>query len=151
MPKMLNIQFRFLVISATLLALIIISDQIFKHKFRQLGGFYVCNNGISFNMQIPFLFFWLTIGILGLSTYSIRRILKNKHPLLISYEMGLFLIIGGAVSNYIDRLLGGCVIDYISIYPGILPAFNLADVSIFVGCCLVFLKTLPLAQLKVHK
>ena len=45
--------------------------------------------------------------------------------------LGLSLIILGALSNLLDRLIFGYVIDYINIF--IWPVFNLADAMIVVG------------------
>lgn len=45
----------------------------------------------------------------------------------------LILLGGGILSNSLDRLIIGCVVDYISLFWYFLPAFNLADVEIFLG------------------
>jgi signal peptidase II len=60
----------------------------------------------------------------------------------------LALILGGAIGNAHDRILYGSVIDFIEVH--ILlphwsyhwPDFNLADSSIVVGACLLFLDSL---------
>lgn len=44
------------------------------------------------------------------------------------------LLLGGAISNLLDRLLRGEVTDYIEV--GIWPAFNLADAAIVCGVAL---------------
>jgi signal peptidase II len=48
------------------------------------------------------------------------------------------LILSGAVSNIIDRLYFGCVIDFIDLK--IWPVFNLADSFIVLGVILILLK-----------
>jgi signal peptidase II len=59
--------------------------------------------------------------------------------------ISLSLIIGGAIGNVIDRLRFGAVLDFIYVHVYILgyhfPAFNIADSSITVGVCLLFLET----------
>lgn len=50
-------------------------------------------------------------------------------------KLGLLLIIGGGVSNQIDKIGRGAVIDFIDLK--ILPVFNLADVLITVGVILI--------------
>lgn len=51
-------------------------------------------------------------------------------------RIGIGLIIGGALSNLVDRLQFGLVIDYLDFR--IWPVFNLADTAIFIGACLLF-------------
>jgi len=45
--------------------------------------------------------------------------------------IGLILILAGAISNILDRLYFGCVIDFIKI--PFWPLFNLADAFIIIG------------------
>lgn len=47
---------------------------------------------------------------------------------------GLALIVGGGISNVIDRLFRGHVVDFIEIHNA---AFNTADVSIAIGVLLI--------------
>ena len=53
------------------------------------------------------------------------------------------LILGGAIGNTVDRLARGYVVDYLDVYWGQWhwPAFNLADIALFVG---VFIYALTL-------
>lgn len=66
-----------------------------------------------------------SIIILTALFYS-RTILENDY-----FYMPIGLIIGGAISNLIDRIMYGFVIDFISI--SIWPVFNLADTAITMG------------------
>jgi signal peptidase II len=50
------------------------------------------------------------------------------------------LVIGGATSNLVDRLIGGTVIDMIDL--GWWPAFNVADVSIVVGVGMLLIQSI---------
>lgn len=50
------------------------------------------------------------------------------------------LVLGGAVANLVDRVLGGTVVDFLDL--GWWPSFNLADVSLSVGCGLMVLMSL---------
>ncbi len=47
------------------------------------------------------------------------------------------LVVGGAIANVVDRIIGGSVIDFISI--GRWPIFNLADALLLVGVVLLIL------------
>ena len=53
-------------------------------------------------------------------------------------QMGLLLIISGAIGNLIDRILRGAVFDFLYFYYENLafPAFNLADAFITIGACI---------------
>lgn len=51
------------------------------------------------------------------------------------FQMGLGLIIGGALGNIIDRLTLGEVVDFIDV--GFWPVFNIADIAIVAGVGIV--------------
>jgi signal peptidase II len=51
-----------------------------------------------------------------------------RHPIL---PVGLALVLGGSISNLLDRVRLGAVTDFLDI--GFWPAFNLADTFIVVG------------------
>lgn len=57
-----------------------------------------------------------------------------------SYNLGLLLVIAGGISNLIDRLYRGGVVDFIKLPVG--PAFNLADLAIVLGCVLLLIDLL---------
>ena len=50
------------------------------------------------------------------------------------------LVLGGAVGNLADRIIGGTVVDFLDL--GWWPSFNLADVSLSIGVGLMFLLSL---------
>lgn len=52
-------------------------------------------------------------------------------PGSIFFQVGMGLIVGGAVGNIIDRILQGSVVDFIDF--GFWPVFNLADMAIVIG------------------
>ena len=97
---------------------------------------YVKNRGISWGMFyahsswafiLMTLLVALVIGILGVYTY--QRWIQNKSII------GESLVITGAISNVIDRIVHGGVIDFIlcSYREWYFPVFNIADVAIVVG------------------
>jgi signal peptidase II len=93
---------------------------------------YVMNTGAVFGLFQRFggviTIFYFVVG-LGILIY-IPRVPPQAR--LIRLSMGLYL--GGAIGNLIDRLTYGYVTDFISL--GILPVFNLADLSISLGAVL---------------
>jgi signal peptidase II len=58
--------------------------------------------------------------------------------------VALALILGGALGNVHDRIVYGSVVDFIEvhIFSYHWPDFNLADSSIVIGACLLFLESL---------
>ena len=99
----------------------------------------VYNKGISFSMFEteslwgPWIFSLIAIAIIcGLFFW-----LKNAESKIISVSLGL--LIGGALGNVIDRVLIGAVIDFIDFhkYGFHWPAFNIADVAIFLGVFII--------------
>ena len=70
--------------------------------------------------------------ILSFVTYELYKNLNSS----ISYPLGLSLVLGGGVANFIDRFDNGSVTDFIILhYENIyFPAvFNIADLSISIG------------------
>ncbi|MDR1354110.1 MAG: signal peptidase II [Oscillospiraceae bacterium] len=47
------------------------------------------------------------------------------------------LVLGGGLSNFLDRVVRGYVVDYINLNFLRFPVFNLADVCVCVGCLLL--------------
>ena len=60
--------------------------------------------------------------------------------------LALDLFLAGIISNYIDRIFKGAVIDFIQIKD--LPQFNLADLSLLVGSILLIITFLRVTGLK---
>ena len=57
------------------------------------------------------------------------------------YKLGLSLLLGGGISNVMDRLTKGYVVDYFTINYKRLKkiVFNIGDFAIFIGAFLIFL------------
>ena len=120
---------------------VIFFDQVTKYLAPNWFSNIVCNRGFAFGLYQGFLngavAFLVIVGVI----YALS---KSKGA---DISFGLALIIGGGVSNIIDRLIRGCVMDFIQWsslgelpLPSWLqsslarwPAFNLADAAIAVG------------------
>ena len=72
---------------------------------------------------------------------------RNKDALL---RVALSFIIGGAVGNFIDRLLVGSVVDFLDFYifGYNFPTFNAADSSIVLGAALLIIYSFRLERKK---
>jgi len=102
-----------------------------------LGPFsihHVQNTGIAFG-----LFADSTTAVIVLTAAAVTAMLvffarqAQRHPLL---PVALGLVIGGSVSNLVDRVRLGHVTDFLDFLYW--PAFNLADAFIVVGVALLF-------------
>lgn len=56
-----------------------------------------------------------------------------------SVQLGLGLVLGGAVGNLTDRVVAGSVVDYVYFKPINFPIFNFADACIDVGVAVLIL------------
>jgi len=96
---------------------------------------HVRNTGIAFG-----LFANSTSIVIGLTAIAIGALVVffarsgRRHPLL---PVAVGLVLGGSVSNLVDRLRLGYVTDFLDL--DYWPAFNLADTFIVVGVGLLFL------------
>lgn len=91
------------------------------------------------------------ILILGILIRFLVRQIENMNMMS---KISLALIIGGGLSNFIDKIIRGKVIDYIDISEMInnFPVFNIADVFIILGFIIFAVTVLiDLIKLKPRK
>ncbi|MCL1695553.1 MULTISPECIES: signal peptidase II [unclassified Lysinibacillus] len=73
------------------------------------------------------LFSIITIGVICAILYFYHKEAKGK-PI---FQVGLMLLLGGAVGNFIDRIFRGEVVDFVSVLIPVInydfPIFNIAD------------------------
>jgi signal peptidase II len=84
--------------------------------------------------------FFLAVVPLGLLLVCV--LLFRAGPLSGAALVGLGLVAGGGLANWIDRLVhGGAVTDFVSLGLGVLRTgiFNVADVSVMVGAIVLLL------------
>ncbi|MGE7689162.1 signal peptidase II [Lysinibacillus sp. NPDC097214] len=76
------------------------------------------------------LFSIVTIGVIGAILYFYHKEAKGK-PI---FQVGLMLLLGGAVGNFIDRIFRGEVVDFVSVLIPVInydfPIFNIADAAL---------------------
>lgn len=102
---------------------------------------YVRNTGAAFSIFSGNTFLVMIISfmiIMGIILYIRKNKPSNKIE-KISYS----LILGGAIGNFIDRVIYGYVRDFIEIdiFGWDYPIFNLADVFVVVGVILLVIAT----------
>jgi len=138
-----------------LASFIIVVDQLTKYcalTYLAQGAYHVnlwlsfnlvFNRGISWGMfssseTIPFL---IITGIIAIITFIVAAIayagFLNGRAIL-----GELLLVFGSVSNLIDRIVHGSVIDFIhlSYKNWSWPVFNIADMAIVLGVMLIIIK-----------
>ncbi|MEX2212044.1 MAG: signal peptidase II [Gaiellaceae bacterium] len=97
-----------------------------------LGPFsihHVQNSGIAFGLfasATSIVIFLTGLAVLWMLAFFARS--GARHPVL---PVGLGLVVGGSLSNLVDRVRLGHVTDFLDV--GVWPAFNLADSFIVVG------------------
>ncbi|WP_117169778.1 signal peptidase II [Paraliobacillus sediminis] len=85
-------------------------------------------------------FYIVTAVVIVFICYYIQKFAKDS--LLTGLALGL--ILGGAVGNFIDRLVRKEVVDFFNIYIGSYnyPIFNIADSALVIGVILVLIATI---------
>ena len=110
---------------------------------------YTENRGAAFSMlsdRAP----WLLIALTAALTLGIIIFLL-VHPDEPALERaGLWLIVGGGLGNLWDRLMYGCVIDFIRLDFINFAVFNPADIFVCVGAGLVVLSVVLTEWRKPH-
>lgn len=97
---------------------------------------YVENTGAAFGLWNSR---WLLVALNIIIIFVIVKLLLSKKyeftkPMKIAYS----LILSGGITNLIDRLIRGYVIDYIDITELFnYPVFNLADICIIIGVVII--------------
>lgn len=99
------------------------------------------NRGAAWGMlegQI-WLFTIVTIGVICAIIYFYHKEAKGK----LIFQIGLMLLLGGAIGNFIDRLFRGEVVDFIDVFIPIInydfPIFNIADAALTIAVVILMI------------
>ncbi len=76
----------------------------------------------------------------GIIAWIVRRERSRNTPSLVE-RLGMALLLGGALGNIFDRLVLGCVTDFLDFAFVTFPVFNLADAAIDVGIGLLVVRS----------
>jgi len=151
----------------TIASLTILFDQVSKYLVMEgmtlgqsiplIDGYmrltYIRNPGAAFgflssaseSFRVPF---FLAISFLAIAVVLIFYLRSARENLLL--QIGLSLVLGGAVGNLIDRFRFHEVVDFIDLYfrQYHWPAFNVADSAISVGVVVLLLEAVLAARLE---
>lgn len=95
---------------------------------------HVENSGAAFGLFPQFQWLYLIVAAIVV-TYIV--LVGQRYGTTVFRQVLLGMILGGAVSNGIDRLAQGRVVDFIDLHWW--PVFNVADMSIVIGIVLAVL------------
>ena len=92
-----------------------------------------CNPGIAFGIKLPeMIIFGLSFSLLLVALCQSNKVSQKWNKIA-----WLCIFIGG-MTNVLDRIFHGCVIDYIA-FP-LFPSFNLADMILFLGAAFLIVR-----------
>ena len=137
---------------------VFVIDQIIKSFF--LHGFdwnsscislnFTLNKGVAFSMfaflgeNLKYIQTVLITGVMGYIFWNRNNIRE--------YALPLGLLMGGGISNLLDRFLHGGVVDYVYWHCGFdFAIFNFADVMIDLGVLLILITSFQKSDDKVKK
>lgn len=102
------------------------------------------NRGAAWGMlqgQMWLFYVVTVVVVIGLIYYFHKE--AKGHRL---FSISLMLLLGGAIGNFIDRLLMGEVVDFISVLIPFIqydfPIFNVADAALSIGVALLIIHVL---------
>ena len=103
--------------------------------FRFFHLTYVENTGAAFGIGVHRNGFFIALsGVLLCVLLYLARAWSRKSLWL---QAGVLLVAGGALGNLYDRIVYGCVVDFLDFR--VWPVFNVADSCVTVGaCCLAW-------------
>jgi len=85
------------------------------------------------------LFSIVTVAVICAIVYFYHKEAKGK-PI---FQVGLMLLLGGAIGNFIDRLFRGEVVDFVDVLIPIIkydfPIFNVADAALTIGVVILMI------------
>lgn len=98
---------------------------------------YIQNTGAAWSiLEGQMIFFYIvTILVVGVLLYELHKHWRDSKV----FALGFSFIIGGALGNFIDRLLLKYVVDMIKLEFIDFPIFNLADTWLTVGVIIVLI------------
>ncbi len=103
-----------------------------------LSFYYTANTGAGFSILTGQTVFLIAFTVLVMA-FIVFLLIKGtfKHKLT---DWGFCLVLSGGIGNLIDRVFGGgAVVDFIKTDFIEFPIFNVADICVTVGACLIIL------------
>jgi len=102
----------------------------------------VYNTGAAFGIFKNQTIFFIIVSVMAIIAIAVY--IKKKTKVFFLRDIALALILGGAISNLVDRVRFGYVVDFLDFR--IWPVFNLADSAITIGTFLLIFSLLRRGQ-----
>lgn len=115
-----------LLVASIVIISVVILDQITKSLSSSLGLAVVCNSGYAFGIMRGYLNVLIIFLVLLIAVYNFSKAVR------FNLWIGWAFVLGGGLGNMADRLIRGCVIDFVKVV-AFWPSFNLADAAISIG------------------
>lgn len=103
-------------------------QSLLAHRALGVGWFAFKNYNFAFSIPLSAWLMYITYSIVIMAL--VRHLLRNWGMLNFYYRSAYVLLLSGALSNVVERVLLGYVRDFIYIWSGV---FNLADLYILLG------------------
>lgn len=101
------------------------------------GWYPFLNTGVAFSIPLPtIVVLIITIPLIFLMMWQLRRLYTKTGVAAVGQFTAFSLIVAGAISNIIDRIVYHSTLDYLLIFTGVI---NLADVLIVLGFVILFI------------
>ena len=111
---------------------------------------YVENSGAAFGIQVGSIWTFILVNIVVLGIL-IKFVHSQMNKISNQVTIVLSLILAGGISNLIDRIFRGAVIDFIDLGPILnFPVFNVADIMLVIGV-LMFTISLIISTIKDYR
>ena len=103
---------------------------------RNTGAAFGLLNRVDFPFKTTVMTLVALTALIAIAVYAVRMTIPQP-----SAQIGLALVIGGAMGNLIDRVTAGYVVDFVDVYwrGWHFWAFNVADAGITIGASLLIL------------
>lgn len=103
---------------------------------RNTGVAFGLLNGVDFPLKTAVMTMIALTALVAIGVYAVRTAIPRP-----TTQLGLALVVGGAVGNLIDRITVGYVVDFVDVYwrGWHFWAFNVADAGITIGASLLVL------------
>lgn len=97
---------------------------------------FVQNTGAAFGILAGARTFFIVITIIFVIGFIVYYIKLPQGKIYALVKVAIILILGGAIGNFIDRLLRGYVVDFFHVTFINFPVFNMADIFLVCGTAL---------------